>query len=194
MEKKLPTLLADLKATYPEATFRVWAEDEHRIGLHPVNRMVWVPLGETPIAPVNFKYEWLWLIGFVEPSSGETYWWIVPRLNWPILERVLADFAQAFEVSATNRIVLVLDQASFHTTHKLTVPDGMHLLFLPPRSPELQPAERLWPLTNEAIANRSFESLDELEAVTAHRCRVLMNRPEFMRGITGYHWWLEAVA
>lgn len=194
MEKKLPTLVADLKATYPEATFRVWAEDEHRIGLHPINRMVWVPLGETPIAPVNLKYEWLWLIGFVEPSSGETYWWIVPRLNWPILERVLADFAQAFEVSATNRIVLVLDQASFHTTHKLTVPEGMHLLFLPPRSPELQPAERLWPLTNEAIANRSFESLDELEAVTAHRCRVLMNRPEFMRGITGYHWWLEAVA
>jgi transposase len=183
-----------LKAAYPEATFRVWAEDEHRIGLHPVNRMVWVPLGETPIAPVNLKYEWLWLMGFVEPSSGETYWWIVPRLNGSIFERVLADFAQAFEVSATHRLLLVLDQASFHTTDKLTLPEGLHLLFLPPRSPELQPAERLWPLTNEAIANRSFESLDELEEITAHRCRVLMNRPEFMRGVTGFHWWLEAVA
>jgi transposase len=131
---------------------------------------------------------------FVEPASGETYWWIVPRLNWQILERVLADFAQAFQVSATNRILLVLDQASFHTTRKLKVPEGLHLLFLPPKSPELQPAERLWPLTNEAIANRSFESLDELETLTAHRCRVLMHQRDFVRGVTGYYWWLEAVS
>jgi len=127
--KKLPTVIADLKAAYPEATFRVWAEDKHRIGLHPVNRMVWVPLGETPIGPVNLKYEWLWLIGFVEPSSGETYWWIVPRLNGTIFERVLADFAQAFEVSATHRLLLVLDQASFHTTDKLTLPEGFICCF-----------------------------------------------------------------
>jgi transposase len=71
---------------------------------------------------------------------------------------------------------------------------GLHLLFLPPKSPELQPAERLWPLTNEAIANRSFESLDELETLTAHRCRVLMHQRDFVRGVTGYYWWLEAVS
>jgi transposase len=194
VEKKLPQTVAALRSTYPDAKVSVWSEDEHRIGLQPVNRMVWVPRGETPIASVNLKYEWLWLIGFVEPASGETYWWIVPRLNWQILERVLADFAQAFQVSATNRILLVLDQASFHTTRKLKVPEGLHLLFLPPKSPELQPAERLWPLTNEAIANRSFESLDELETLTAHRCRVLMHQRDFVRGVTGYYWWLEAVS
>jgi transposase len=193
-KKNFPQTVAALRSTYPDAKVSVWAEDEHRIGLQPVNRMVWVPRGETPIASVNLKYEWLWLIGFVEPASGETYWWIVPRLNWQILERVLADFAQAFQVSATNRILLVLDQASFHTTRKLKVPEGLHLLFLPPKSPELQPAERLWPLTNEAIANRSFESLDELETLTAHRCRVLMHQRDFVRGVTGYYWWLEAVS
>lgn len=50
----------------------MWAEDEHRIGLHPVNRIVWVPIGEVPVANVNWKYQWLWLVGFVEPSSGQT--------------------------------------------------------------------------------------------------------------------------
>jgi transposase len=48
------------------------------------------------------------------------------------------------------------------------------LFFLPAYSPELQPAERLWPLTNEPIANRCFESLDELEAVLFDRCRRLL--------------------
>jgi transposase len=76
----------------------------------------------------------------------------------------------------------------------LLAQEGLHLLFLPPKSPELQPAERLWPLTNEAIANRSFESLDELETLTAHRCRVLMHQRDFVRGVTGYYWWLEVVS
>ena len=193
MEKKLPETVAAVKAAYREAEVEVWAEDEHRIGLHPVNRLVWVPLGETPIAPVNWKYQWLWLVGFVEPSRGETYWWIVPKLNWQVFEQVLNDFAEHFQLGSGKRVILVLDQATFHTTGQLTVPEGIHLVFLPPKSPELQPAERLWPSTNEAIANRTFESLDELETVVAHRCRVLLNRPEFIRGLTGYHWWLDAV-
>ena len=50
------------------------------------------------------------------------------------------------------------------------MPEGIHLEFLPSHSPELQPTERLWPLANEAVANRRFESLDELEEVLIERC------------------------
>jgi hypothetical protein len=39
----------------------------------------------------------------------------------------------------------------------------IHLMLLPSHSPELQPAERLWPLTNEPIINELFETLDDLE-------------------------------
>lgn len=170
-----------------------WAEDEHRIGLHPVNRMVWVPLGQVPIAQVNWKYQWVWLVGFVEPTTGQTYWWLVPRLNGRVMSQVLADFAAHFDFGPNKRVVLVLDQAAFHTTAKLVVPEGIHLLFLPPKSPELQPAERLWPVTNEAIANQSFQSLDQLEAVVTQRCQVLLNRPRFIQGLTGFHWWIEAL-
>lgn len=91
-------------------------------------------------------------------------------------------------------MILVVDRATFHTTRRLKVPEGIHLVFLPPKSPELQPAERLWPLINEAIANPSWETLDQLEEVIVHRCRVLMKRPEIVRGVSGYHWWLDAVS
>jgi transposase len=172
----------------------VWAEDEHRIGLHPVNRMVWVLKGEQPIAPVNWKYQWLWLVGFVHPTSGETDWWLVPLLNSEVFSRVLAAFAQAHQLSKNKRVILVLDQAAFHQSRQVRVPTGIDLLFLPAKSPELQPAERLWPLTNEAIANRSFETLDELEQVTAERCRVLLRQKERIRGFTNFYWWAEAVS
>jgi transposase len=46
-------------------------------------------------------------------------------------------------------------------------------MFLPPYSPELQPCEHLWPLTNEAIANRRFETLDGLQEAQVERCIVL---------------------
>ena len=48
----------------------------------------------------------------------------------------------------------MLDQAGWHTTDQLVLPEGIDLFFLPSHSPELQPAERLWPLTNEAIKLR----------------------------------------
>ena len=56
------------------------------------------------------------------------------------------------------------------------MPEGTELEFLPARSPELQPAERLWPLVNECVANRLFEDLDELEALV-ERCLALSEKP-----------------
>lgn len=181
--------VADIQRNYPKANLEVWAEDEHRIGLNPVNRIIWVQKGENPVASVNWKYKWLWLVGFVHPNSGNTYWWTVPKLNHEIFTQVLKDFAQHFGLGKKRRVVLVLDQARFHTSEKVEVPDGIHLLWMPPKSPELQPAERLWPLTDEPIANRAFENLDELEEVVCQRCQVLLKRPEWVRGYTQYHWW-----
>jgi len=99
----------------------------------------------------------------------------------------------------TLRKQLVRDRASkfcwssrrsgWHVSQALQVPDGIHLVFLPPYSPELQPAERLWPLTNEALANRRFETLNELQEIQAQRCLALQDDPTQIRAATCYHWW-----
>ncbi len=75
----------------------------------------------------------------------------------------------------------------------MAVPPGIGLEFLPPYSPELQPAERLWPLTNEGVANALFADLDALEAALATRCVELHAQPGLIRSHTHYHWWPEAV-
>src|SRR5262249_7550819 len=59
-------------------------------------------------------------------------------------------------------------------------PDGRRLI--PPPSPTgCQPAERLWPLTNEPVANQHVANLDALEGVLAARCRTLLAQPETIR-------------
>lgn len=57
----------------------------------------------------------------------------------------------------------------WHITDKLEIPPGLFLEFLPAYSPELQPAERLWPLLDESIMNKVFDSLEELKQVICDR-------------------------
>jgi DDE superfamily endonuclease len=142
--KKLAQTIKQVQQDYPEAAAEVWAEGEHRIGLHPVNRMVWVPRGEVPIAKVNGRFKGSWLVGFVNPQSGQTYWWTVPRLNSKVFSLLLEDFAEYFGLGQNKRVILTIDQAAFHTSGQVRVPEGIHILEMPPKSPELQPAERSW--------------------------------------------------
>jgi transposase len=191
VEKKLAQTTTKIKQQYPESTVETWAEDEHRIGLQPVNRIIWVEKGQQPIANVNWRFQWLWLAGFVHPSSGETKAWIVPKLNTKVFSLLLKDFAQHFQIAQKKRVILALARASFHTSKQLEIPEGIHLVWMPPKSPELQPAERLWPLTNEAIANRTFDDLEQLEEIMVQRCRTLLQQPTLIQGLTNYHWWPE---
>jgi hypothetical protein len=59
-----------------------------------------------------------------------------------IFSQALALFAQEMGVGPEKRIVLLLDRTGWHTSAKLIVPEGIHLVFLPLYSPELQPADK----------------------------------------------------
>ncbi len=193
-KKKLQQETTRLQAEYPDADVEVWAMDEHRLGLKPVVRRVWVDEWTTPTAQVNWRYEWLWLYGFVQPETGKTYWWILPFVRTDLFNRVLANFAQHFGLGKHKRVLLVMDQAGWHMSEQVQVPEGIHVMPLPSHSPELQPAERLWPLTNEPIANQSFQSLDALEEKLFQRCRVLLQQQALIQGLTDYHWWPKTAA
>ncbi len=188
-KKKLAAETARVQDEFPDAQVEVWAEDEHRLGLKPVLRAVWVSKGEQPIATVNWRFQWLWLYAFVHPESGETYWWLLPYVETDLFNRVLADFADHYGIGAKKQVILALDGAGWHISKELIVPEGIHLVLMPSHSPELQPAERLWPLTNEPVANRTFKTLKELEEVVYCRCQTLLQQQELIRGLTNFYWW-----
>jgi hypothetical protein len=178
-----------VKAAHPEATITVWAEDEHRLGLLPLVRRVWAPKGQRPIAQLRRRYEWLYVYGFVRPSTGASWWCLLPTVTTQAFALALATFARDEGLDATHRAVVLLDQAGWHVSHDLRLPDGIDLVWLPPYSPALQPAERLWPLVDEPIANRAFPDLDALETVLVDRCRTLEADPQRLTAHTHFHWW-----
>jgi hypothetical protein len=74
-------------------------------------------------------------------------------------------------------VVLVLDQAGWHHATDLRIPDRIDLLFLPTYSPELQPAERLWPISPTSMT-RWLPAANSC-APTAQPCRTT---PGFIDG------------
>lgn len=168
---------------------RLWAQDEHRLGLKPVIRRVWARRGWQPVVPVRPRYQWLYVVSFVEPETGETFWLVLPTVSIPSFQQALEAFADHVQAGPDRPVMLVLDQAGWHRSRRIVVPEGLHLVFLPAYSPELQPAERLWSLVDEPIANRVFATLDDLTDVLVDRCQRLRTMLDTIRGRTCFHWW-----
>jgi transposase len=126
---------------------------------------------------------------------GATVFHLASTVSIPLFEIELAAFARHDGAGPTKQIVLVLDRAGWKpASGRLKVPEHLRLLFLPPYSPELQPAEHLWPLTNTALVNRHFASIDELEEAQAERCVAFQARPDLIRSTTCFHWWPKRIA
>ncbi len=179
--------MAQAKAAHPDRPVEVWATDEHRLGLKPIRRRVWAPVGQRPIALGHHRYQWLHVVAFVQPTTGETVWYLATGLSKPFFEALLAAFARQIGAGRERCIILALDNAGWHGPEGLTVPEGISLVFLPPYSPELQPAEHLWPLVDEAAVNKHFATLDALNATVAERCRQL--GASAIKPHTDFHWW-----
>ena len=47
-------------------------------------------------------------------------------------------------------------------------------------------------ISNEGVANRHFEEIEELEEALVERCVALGDRPEVIRSYLRYHWWPNA--
>src|SRR3954469_24761931 len=171
--KKLAAVVAEEAAKHPDKPVEVWATDEHRIGLKPIIRRVWAPKGQRPIALGHPRDKWFYVTAFVQPISGEVFWYVSNGVSKPFFAALLALFAREAGAGRDRIIVLGLDSAGWHTAPNLVVPEGLRLAYLPPYSPELQPAEHLWPILDEPLANRYFATLADLERTVADRCRVL---------------------
>lgn len=189
VQKKLSDAVTEEAAKHPERSVEVFASDEHRLGLKPVTRRVWAPIGERPIAPGHHRFDWLYVTAFVSPASGETFWYVHDGVSKPFFEALLETFAREAGAGLHRTIILVLDNAGWHGEAGLNIPEGVRLVFLPPYTPKLQPAETLWALVDEPIVNKHVETIHELDEIIGKRCGALANERDVIKSRAGFHWW-----
>ena len=177
----------------PERALEVWAFDEHRAGLKPVIRKVWAPRGQRPTSAGQHRFQWRYVYGFVRgfvrPSRGEVVWFLADAVNTVMFSAILAAFVREVGAGPEKRVVLVRDGAGWHVAADLSIPDGIEVVLLPPYSPELQPAEGLWPLLRQAVANDHIADRNVLDEALGDRCNALTDDPDTIGGHTLLHWW-----
>ncbi len=189
VQKKLADAVVEEAEKHPGRSVEVFATDEHRLGLKPVTRRVWAPIGERPIALGHHRFDWLYVTAFVSPATGETFWYVHDGVSKQFFEALFASFAREAGAGRDRTILLVLDNAGWHGEAGLDVPDGVRLIFPPPYTPELQPAETPWELVDEPLANEHIGTIEELENIVATRCVARANERAAIKSRTGFHWW-----
>ena len=80
---------------------------------------MWAPKGQRPIALGHHRYKWLYVTAFVQPISGETFWYISNGVSKPFFAALLALFAREAGAGRDRIIVLGLDSAGWHTAPNL---------------------------------------------------------------------------
>jgi putative transposase len=166
----------------------VFAQDESRVGLLPIIRRRITACGVQPITTVAHTFDYFYLFGAVEPTTGESFFLELPALNSGTFQLWLDHFAQAFP-DAFN--LLVLDNGAFHKAKALQWPANVAPVFLPPYSPELNPIERLWRDLKDKLADAVAKSLDELSETV---CRLLQHYSQAaLQSLTGFADFVQAV-
>ena len=156
--------------------------------MKPVTRRVWAPVGERPTAHGHHRFDWLYVTAFVLPASGETFWYVHDGVSKAFFAALLETFAREAKAGVERTIVLVIDNAGWRGEAGLSVPDGVRLVYLPPYTPELQPAETLWTLVDEPIVNKHVGTIEELDAIIGKRCAALAGERETIKSRAGFHW------
>ncbi|MBO0664526.1 IS630 family transposase [Jiella sp. CQZ9-1] len=165
----------------------VWFQDEMRVGQkNPITRR-WARRGTRPSAPKDQRTASAYIFGAICPKLGKGAALVMPRCNTHAMACHLAEIART--VARGAHAVVLLDQAGWHTTSKLTVPDNITLMSLPPRAPERNPAENLWQFMRDNwLSNRIFKSYEDILDHTCNAWRKIEAQPWRMMSIALRDW------
>lgn len=155
-------------------------QDESRFGLLTVLRKMITARGVKPNVPFLHRFDNLYLFGAFSPFTGCRHLLEMPHCNSEGFQLFLN------HLSATNAAefkILVLDNGAFHHARSLAIPTNIALVFLPPYSPELNPAEKIWRYFKDRISMVAYQSLEQLQTKITSLTMALT--PDTVKSICG---------
>lgn len=165
----------------------IWFQDEARIGQKNGVVRQWARRGTRPRQPADQRYKNAYLFGAICPARGTGAALALPYADTDAMQLHLNEISR--HVARRAHAVLLLDRAGWHTTAKLKVPKNITLIFLPSRSPELNPVENVWQyLRANRLSNRVFESYDAIIDAACEAWRSLIAEPKAITSIGMRDW------
>jgi transposase len=116
--------------------------------------------GIKPVCPYQHKFEYSYLFGAFSVINGSHFLLELPFCNTHTFQLFLDEFSLQ---NPTELKLMVLDNGAFHKSKGLVVPKNIILIFLPPYSPELNPAEKVWWVMKRELVNKTFITMEQLQ-------------------------------
>ena len=164
----------------------IYCQDESRFGLLTIQRRILTVKGVKPLQPYQHKFKNLYLFGAFSPITGTHFTLELPKCNTDCFQLYLDEFSLQ---TPDEFKIIILDNGAFHKAAHLEIPKNIELLFIPPYSPELNPAEKMWRHLKDAIATEVFPTLENLSDRLCMEVRALTNK--LIKSITGYQMYVE---
>ncbi len=125
--------------------------------------------------------------GAICPKAGKGAGLVMPRCDTEAMELHLREISRAVEPDA--HAVVILDQAGWHMSTRLAVPDNISIVMLPARSPELNPVENIWQFMRDNwLSNRVFDSYDDIVDHCCDAWNKLVDQPWTIMSIGMRDW------
>lgn len=161
--KKLPNLLSEIRNGLNNDKFdsvNIYCQDESRFGLITKQKRVLTLKGIKPIGKYKHSYQYIWLWGSFSPITGDAHYMISDSVSKNAFMAYLQDLSL---YKPKEFKILIIDNAAFHSTKDMQLPENIILIPIPPYSPELNPAEKMWQWFKSKISMKIYKSLDDLE-------------------------------
>lgn len=176
----MPEKLEQVRADHPDQRVLTYYQDEARFGQHGTITRVWAKVGTRPRALRQTQYDYLYVFSAVCSETGDACGLISAHVNTEVMNVFLQQFSR--ELPADVHAVMVLDRAGWHVSAKLRVPANVTLVHLPPKSPELNPAENLWHyFRSHYWSNRHYRTWDDLKQAAVNAWRRVCLVPELIK-------------
>ena len=166
---------------------KVWFADESRYGLLPIQRRCWTLKGLRPHKAYQNRFQWSYCYGALDVVAGATVFVQTPSVSLDWTEAFLEQIKKQYP---GHEHVVVWDGAGFHpkeSSHE-QVPEGIHIIMLPPYSPELNPIEKLWDCIQDYTANKLWPSIERLDQVVALLLQEWWEDPGRVTRLVGNNW------
>lgn len=137
----------------------LWSLDECHLQQHGSRCVMWVPPeNKDPVLLHAPTRKSIAIFGAVNLNNGKLVTMTASPFNSASFSAFLRLLARYRSRNRKTRVII--DNANYH---HVPTPDGIHLDFLPPYSPELNPIERVWKLLRRLrIHNQYFPTLENL--------------------------------
>lgn len=152
----------------------------------------WFTKGRRPPGRCDQRYTFAYIFGAVEPGTDNAFALIMPEVSTAAMQVYLDKFAET--VAPDEHVLIALDQAGWHVSKDLKVADCITLMSLPPRSPELNPVERLWLYLKERfLSHRLLDDYAAIEAAIVAAWQRLTGDSGRLASLTAYPWIMQCV-